>query len=100
MFILVQIDISQADIALFDDYEAQVLALVGNHRGTLIERLRSINGKSEVHLLHFPDAKALDAFRGDPARAALQELWLRCGASSSLIEVQRLSQPQPATVSL
>jgi len=93
MLILVQLDISEAEIALFEDYETQVLALLGKHGGELLERLRSTNEKCEVHLLYFPDADALDAFRADPARAALQELWLKCGASSSLTEVRRLSHP-------
>lgn len=77
-------------MALFEDYEAQVLALLKNHGGVLLERLRSIDGKSEVHLLHFPDAASFEAFRADPARAALQELWSRCGATTSLSEVRRL----------
>lgn len=90
MLILAQIDLSQADLALFDAYEGQVLPLLANHGARLAERLRAIDGRSEVHLLHFPDADALDAFRADPARDALQPLWLRCGASSTLTEVARL----------
>lgn len=93
MLILVQIDISETEIALFEDYETQALALLGKHGGELLERLRSTNEKSEVHLLYFPDTDALGAFRADPARAALQEPWLKCGASSSLTEVRRLSHP-------
>jgi uncharacterized protein (DUF1330 family) len=91
MLILVQIDISQAKMPEFEAYEAQVLALLGNHGATLVERLRSTDGKREVHLLDFPDPESLDAFRADPARAALQDLWLQCGASSSLSEVRRLT---------
>lgn len=93
MLILVQLDISEAEMALFDDYEAQLTSLLGRHGGKLLERLRSTNEKSEVHLLYFPDAEALDAFRAVLARAALQELWLKCGSSSSLTEVRRVSQP-------
>ena len=89
MFILVQIDISKADLALLDAYEAQVLPLLAPHGAQLIERLRTVDGNSETHLLHFPDADALDAFRADPARMALQHMWLRCGASSTLTEVVR-----------
>lgn len=92
MLILVQIDLSDADIALFDAYETQVLALLGNHGARLIERLRAVDGCSETHLLEFPDADALGAFRADPARAALQDMWLRCGASSTLSEVVRLDR--------
>lgn len=92
MLILVQLDISEADIGLFEEYESQALPLLENHGAQLLERLRSMDGKLEVHLLHFPSERALDAFRADPARARLQELWPRCGASISLTEVRRLDQ--------
>lgn len=93
MFILVQLDISRAEMALFDDYEDRVLALLDQHGGILVERLRSTDGRSEVHLLHFADAGGLDTFRADPARMALQDLWSRCGATSILTEVHRLNHP-------
>jgi uncharacterized protein (DUF1330 family) len=93
MLILVQIDISEADMALFEAYENQALAILGNHGGQLLERVRSTDGKGEIHLLHFPDSSAFDAFCADPARTALQELWFRCRASSTVTEVQRLRQP-------
>jgi uncharacterized protein (DUF1330 family) len=92
MLILVHLNISAANMALFDDYEAQAFALMANHGGRLLERLRSTDGNSELHLLHFVDAKAFNSFHADPARGALQELWLRCGASSSVTEVQRVSR--------
>lgn len=90
MLILVNVDISGADLALFDDYEARALALLGNHGARLEERLRSTDGQSEMHLLYFPDPEALNAFRADPDRAALQDMWRRCGASSVLTEMVRL----------
>ncbi len=91
LLILAQIDISEADLGLFEEYETQVLALLPQYGATLEERLRSTDGRREVHLLHFPDADALDAYRADPARAALQDLWRRCGATSAVTEVTRLS---------
>jgi uncharacterized protein (DUF1330 family) len=39
MLILVQIDISVADVALYDAYEAKVLALLENYGAKLEERL-------------------------------------------------------------
>lgn len=92
MLIFVQLDIAQADMALFEEYEDQVLGLLSNHGANIIERLRSTDDKHEVHLLYFPDRGAFDAFRADPARARLQELWLRCGASTNLTEVRRLRE--------
>lgn len=93
MLVLVQLDISEADMKLFEEYETQALGLLRKHGAQLLERLRSADEKQEVHLLQFPDINALDAFRADPARARLQDLWLRCGASTSLTEVRRLGQP-------
>jgi uncharacterized protein (DUF1330 family) len=91
MLILVQIDISAADVAMYDAYEAKVLGLLENYGAKLEERLRSADARSEVHLRYFPDVEALNAFRADPARAAIQDMWVQCGASSALTEVVRLS---------
>ena len=90
MLILVQIDLSAADMALFDAYEARALAMLKDHGAKLLERLRSTDGQQEVHLIEFPDAAALSAFRADPVRLSLQGLWQRCGAQSTLTEATRL----------
>jgi len=89
MLLRVQIDLSDADVALFDQYEEGVLALLPDYGANLIERIRSIDGRTETHLLEFPDADALARFRADPRRAGLQDLWVRCGASAVATEVQR-----------
>jgi len=90
MLILVHIDLSGADLALFEDYERAALALLPLHGARVEERLRAADGQSEVHLLYFPDPAALDAFRADPRRAALQHLWQSAGATSALCMVERL----------
>ena len=89
--VLVQIDLSQAELALLDAYEAEVLPLLGNYGARLEDRLRAEDGNSEVHLLYFPDDQALDAFRDDPSRVALQDMWRRSGAVSTLTRVVRLA---------
>jgi hypothetical protein len=90
MLILVHIDISNADRPLFDEYEAKALALLSQYGARVEERLRSADDRSEVHLLHFPHADALAAFRADPTRAALQGLWDRSGATSTVTQVVRV----------
>jgi len=90
MLILVQIDLSTAELGLFEQYERSVLALLGRYGGAIIDRVRSTDGSSEIHLLQFPHVSALDAFKADPARAELQELWARCGASATSKEVVRI----------
>lgn len=90
MHILVQIDLSAADIALFEAYEARVLELLPAHGARLELRLRATDDRSETHLLYFPHAAALDAYRADPVRVAVQSLWDRSGAHSTLTEVARI----------
>jgi hypothetical protein len=74
---------------LVEEYETKVLGLLVKYGARMEQRLRSADQRSEVHLLYFPDAAALDAFRGDPTRAALQDLWAGSGAQSTLTEVMR-----------
>lgn len=91
MMILVHIDLSNANIVQFETYEKAVLALLAEHGARLEERIRSIDGLAETHLLFFPDAAAFSAFRSNPARTNLQELWVGCGASTTLSEVVRIN---------
>jgi hypothetical protein len=90
MLLLVQIDLSNADVPLFEVYEKKILGLLGAHGARLEARLRSKDGLTEFHLLEFPDAAALEGFRADPARLGAQDMWKRCGASSAITEVGRI----------
>ena len=91
MLRLVTIDLSQADLDVFERYEASVLALLPKHGGRLELRLRALDGRTETHLLYFPDDGAFDAFRADPARLALADEWKRCGAVSTVQLVRRIA---------
>ena len=91
MLVLVEIDLTGADLALFEEYEARVLALLVDYGATVEVRVRPLDQGSEVHLLRFPDSEAREAFRIDPARAAAQDLWaVRC---SHQPEVTRWMKP-------
>lgn len=90
MLRLVTIDLSRADLDAFERYEASVLALLPKHRGRLELRVRALDGRTETHLLYFPDEQAFDAYRSDPARLALADEWKRCGAVSTVQLVQRI----------
>lgn len=59
MLFLVDLDISKADLALFEEYETKVLSLLESYGAKLLERLRSTDETREFHLLHFPDLRAL-----------------------------------------
>ena len=67
---LVTIDLSNADVSIYEAYEATVLSLLGKHGGRLEMRVRSLDGCSETHLLFFPSAQAFDSYRADPIRVA------------------------------
>jgi uncharacterized protein (DUF1330 family) len=90
MRLLVTIDLSDADITAFEYYERQALALLPAHGGMVGARLRSTDGRSETHLLHFPDSAALAEFLADPARQALRPDWDACGAKAMMVEVEEL----------
>jgi hypothetical protein len=88
---LVTIDLSQADLDVFERYEASVLALLPKHRGRLELRVRALDGQTETHLLYFQDEQAFDAFLSDPARLVLADEWKRSGARSTVQLVERIA---------
>lgn len=98
MLLLVTIGLEQADLAEFDRYESRVLALLPDHGGRLLWRLRARDAGSETHLLEFPSAQALAAFQADPRRAALASDWARTGAVAKLQEVAPVAAPLPPGV--
>ena len=91
MLKLVTIDLVNADLEAFENYEAEVLAVVPEHGGRLEFRVRAVDASSETHLLYFPDEAAYERFRADPRRMAAQDLWRRSGARSSAVEVEQLA---------
>lgn len=95
MLLLVEIDLSAAELGVFEEYENRVLALLPKYGATLEARVRSLDDRSEVHLLRFPDDEALEASRNDPDRLAAQDLWTRCGASLASREVKRIADQSP-----
>jgi len=88
---LVTIELSGADLEAFDSYEAAVLAVLPEHGGRLELRVRAMDASKETHLLYFPDEAAYERFRADPRRTAVQDQWRRSRATSSAIDVERLS---------
>jgi uncharacterized protein (DUF1330 family) len=56
-------------------YEDEVLGLLPDHGGRVLQRVRPVGGRdepSEVQLLQFPSEDALDAFMADERRTARQ----------------------------
>jgi uncharacterized protein (DUF1330 family) len=91
MLQLVTIDLSNADFDLFANYETKVLALLQKHGGRLEMRVRAIDGRSETHLIYFPDNDAFERYRSDPIRLAALSEWDRSGARSVVTEVERVA---------
>jgi hypothetical protein len=58
----------------FQRYEAAVLPLLSDHHGRLDRRLRSADGRTEVHVVSFPSADHFERYRHDPRRAAQSQL--------------------------
>ena len=90
MKLLVQIDLSGADLEAFEAYEAAVLPLLADHGGVLEQRLRGLDGLTETHVLTFPSPEARQAYLTDPRRLAQADLWTRSGACSTVLEVHDL----------
>jgi hypothetical protein len=90
VLIHVEIDLTAADVEKFEAYEARVLGLLGDYGAALQARYRSLDGSREFHLLRFPDEAALEAYRNDPVRLAVQPLWAECGASVVSREVRAI----------
>jgi enamine deaminase RidA (YjgF/YER057c/UK114 family) len=68
------VDLAENAVAPFAAYEQRVLALLGRHGGRVDRRLRTPDGRTEIHLLSFADRTGYDAYLADPDRAAAGHL--------------------------
>ncbi|MGC1212908.1 MAG: GNAT family N-acetyltransferase [Micromonospora sp.] len=71
-------------------YEDQVLALLGRHGGRLERRLRTGDGRAEVHLLRFASRAAYESFLADPERAALRAALGDVAPTGQVLEVHEV----------
>jgi uncharacterized protein (DUF1330 family) len=81
-------------------YEDQVLDLVPEHGGRVLQRARG-SGEAgqplEIQLLEFPSAAALDEYMADGRRTALADIRDRAIARTQVINVELIpSAPGPA----
>jgi hypothetical protein len=76
----------------FQAYENAVLPLLADHGGTLRMRLRAEDGGAEVHVIWFPSAAHVDAYRVDPRRSAHAGLF---DASGAVAEVLTVAEVEP-----
>lgn len=87
---LVVIDLSSADIDLFESYEQKVIPLLGKYKGQLESSVRSVDAQTETHVLYFPDATYFAKFLSDPVRAAMKDEWKQTGATSTISDVEHV----------
>ncbi len=70
------------------------------HGGVLQRRLRSADGRTEVHLVWFPDEAAFAAYGADPGRAAAQPWLVESGAVCELLAARGRAPAGPLTRTL
>lgn len=68
------VDLATDAVEPFAAYERRVLPLLARHGGRLDRRLRTADGRTEIHLLSFADRAGHDAYLADPERAAAGRL--------------------------
>jgi chromate reductase len=78
--------IPQDGVDSFQRYEQLILPLLIEHEGSL-ERMRSSDRRTEVHILRFLAAERFAGYRNDPRRAAHRELLRESGAQIELYEL-------------
>ncbi len=81
------VDLADDAVAPFDAYERRVLPLLARHGGRLDRRLRSGDGRTEVHLLSFADRVGYAAYLADPDRTAAGHLLDGLDVRRRLVEV-------------
>jgi uncharacterized protein (DUF1330 family) len=84
---------AQAALAAYED---QVLRLVPEHGGRVLQRARAsgTDGQpAEIQLLEFPSAAALDAYTADPRRTALAADRDQAVARTEIIDVELVPLP-------
>ena len=68
------VDVPPEAVGPFQRYEDLVLPLLDRHRGRLERRLRSPDGRTEVHVLSFPTDGDYRRYVADPDRSAHRSL--------------------------
>jgi len=67
-------DLDEPAVSPFQAYEAQGLPILPRHGGRLERRLRSEDGRTEVHIVAFDSEKDYQSFSTDPERQAHRRL--------------------------
>lgn len=74
----------------FQEYESIVLPILPEYGGRLEGRYRDDAGTVEIHVVSFPSLEAIDGYRKDERRQAVQHLLAESGATPELHQVSRV----------
>ena len=80
-------DVAQGGVEAFQRYEAAVLPLLERHDGRLERRLRTADGRAEVHIVSFGSRSAYEAYIADPERAGHRTLLEGVAPTQRLLEM-------------
>ncbi len=72
------------------EYEDRVLALLGRHGGRVERRLRTDDGRSEVHVIRFDTRTGYESFLADPDRAAQRAALGDAAPATRVLEVREV----------
>ena len=84
---LIEIDLRNADVGAFDEYEVAALRVFEEHGGAVLARVRDEESLREWHLLDLADAGVWDAFQNDPRRLELGWLLARARVTATRHQV-------------
>ena len=93
VYFLFEVDLSMADVDVFDSYESVALPILREHGGALEARVRDAGNALEWHLVRLPDRASWQAFRDDPRRRGHAWLLQRSRARVLRYEVEPLPWP-------
>ena len=93
--LVVLADVAREGVAAFQRYEAAVLPLLERHDGRLERRLRTADGRAEVHVVSFGSRAGYDGYLTDPERAGHRALLEGVAVEQRLLEVSDVAGPHP-----
>jgi hypothetical protein len=85
-------DVAREGVDAFQRYEAAVLPMLERHDGRLERRLRTADGRAEVHIVSFGSCAGYDAYLADPERARHRALVDGVDMTQRLLEVTDVSE--------
>ena len=74
--LLVSVWLREGDVIAFESFEQKIAAIQAKHGGRIERAIRSSGGQTgeqpfETHIVRFPDAASLTAYRNDPDMRSL-----------------------------